>query len=243
MDFSLLYLMKIYLISLFYGNVTPLGLGFNVRIFYLRQKGKVSIEKCIANSLIDGTSGFITTIFLALIGSIILFDSYPGLLPIILFFFFFYVTLFVIFMKKNYELKLYKYLIKPLIPKKYKDRTGKSFEALYEDIPLLRHMIFPFIVEIALTIIASTQVYIIAQAFSIDVPYLMFVLITVISVVATGIIPISIAGLGIREGTFMFLLAPYGVAPQIAFVISLSGYFVKMLIPSIFGIFLSFREK
>jgi len=82
-----------------------------------------------------------------------------------------------------------------------------------------------------------------AQAFSIDIPYVTFVLISIISVIATAIIPLSVGGLGIREGTFMFILASYDVPLQTAFVISLSGYFVKMLFPSVVGLVLSFKEK
>jgi len=41
----------------------------------------------------------------------------------------------------------------------------------------------------------------------------------------------------------MFILASYDVPLQTAFVISLSGYFVKMLFPSVVGLVLSFKEK
>jgi len=244
MNFKFFYLMKIYLISLFYGNVTPLGIGWHIRIFYLRKKKKVSIEKCLTNSLINISTGLIASLFLALVGSIVFFKYIPGVLPIILLVFLFSLTAFFVFMKKSGGEKFISIFIRPLIPKKYRDRVDKSIESLYEDIPRFRDMIFPFFLEMIVAVLLGTQVYIIALAFSITIPFHMFILISILALIATAILPISIGGLGVREGAFMYMLyVIYGVEYNIAFVISLSGYFVKMLIPSILGAAFSFRKN
>ena len=94
-----------------------------------------------------------------------------------------------------------------------------------------------------ISFIYGIQVFVFAQVFSIDIPLITFILIVIISDVVTGIIPITIGGLGVREGAFMVILLSYNVAPEISFVVSLSGYFVKMLIPAIIGLILSFKEK
>ena len=76
------------------------------------------------------------------------------------------------------------------------------------------------------------------------IDYITFVLISIISVVATGILPISVGGLGVREGTFVVLMATIaGVSHEIAFVISLSGYLVKNLIPALIGMIISFKKE
>jgi len=90
---------------------------------------------------------------------------------------------------------------------------------------------------------AAIQVYIIAQAFLINITFYEFILISIISVVISNILPISIGGLGIREGAFVFLLSKFGVQSEIAFVISISGFFVKILIPGLIGLIISFRKK
>ena len=146
-------------------------------------------------------------IFLALIGSLILIDSVPGLFPVILIFFVLYITSLIVFIKKSGGSKIFKILIRPLIPKKYKERVDQSVESLYEDIPRFRDLLIPFLFEGTLWILTGTQVYIITQAFSIPIDYITLVLISIISVVATGILPISVGGLGVREGTFVFLMA------------------------------------
>ena len=125
MNFRFFYLMKIYLISLFYGNVTPLGIGWHIRIFYLRKKKKVTIEKCIANSLINISMGLIATLFLALIGSVVFFKYIPGFLPIILLVFLFYLIAFFVFLKRSGGKKFISIFIQPLIPKKYREIVDK----------------------------------------------------------------------------------------------------------------------
>jgi len=236
-------LVKIYLIGIFYGNLTPGALGLHIRIFYMIKKSKASIGKCLANSFIDVETALISGIFMGLIGTIILIDFYPGLLPIIILLFFLNVAVLVIFMKKSGGSKFFKIFLRPFIPKKYREGIDQSVESLYEDMPRLRDMIFPLFFDFIVWIILGTQVYIIAQGFSIDIPYLTFLTLHALSVVGYGILPISIGGLGVREGIFVFLLLPFGVEAEVAFVISLCGYLVKMLIPAILGMFFSFKEK
>ena len=243
MDFSYWYLTKIFLISVFYGNVTPGGIGWHIKIFYLRKKSNASIEKCLTNSLLDSATGFIVGLFLALIGTIVLIDRVPGLFPIILGFFIFEVILFVVLIKKHIGGRLFNIFIKFIIPKKYRERLDKSIESIYEDIPRVRDLFFPFLIEAAIWILTGVQTYIIAQAFSIDIPFFTIIFISIIASIVIGLLPISIGGLGVREGTFVVLLASYGVPKEIAVVISLSGFIVKMVIPGIAGAILSFGEK
>jgi uncharacterized protein (TIRG00374 family) len=244
MDFDLLYMTKIFLIGVFYGNVTPGGIGWHIRLFYIRKKIDAPLGKCIANSFLDLYSGFVVGLFLSLIGSIVLIEHIPGLFPIILVFFVFYLSAFAVMIKHTHGQKIFRFLIRPLIPRKYKESLGQSFESLYEDIPRLRDMAVPFFLEGVIWFIAGTQTYIIAQAFDIDIPFITFILIAIISVIATGILPISVGGLGVREGTFVYLLYEFGgVEPRIAVVVSLGGYLVKMVIPAIVGMILSFKDK
>jgi len=243
MDFSILYLTKIFLMTLFYGIVTPLAIGLHIRIHYLRKKGEYTLEKCLANSLIDNTTGFIVGIFLALIGSLILIDRAPSIFPPFLLFFVFYITAFIVLMKKKRGSRLFNILVRPFIPVKYKERMDKSVEMIYEDIPRIRDLFWPFVIEGMIWIVGAVQVYVIALGFSVNVPLHMFIFIAVLSVIATGMLPISIGGLGVREGMFVFLMSTFGVEPEVAFVISLGGFFVKTLIPGIFGLIISFGEK
>lgn len=244
MDFSLIYLMKIFLICIFYGSITPGAFGVHARIFYLKKESNSTTEKCLMNSLINIMIGFTSGLFLALIGSILLFHHFPSIFPIVLSFLILYLIGFFILLKKNISNKILKSFIRYFIPSKYKEFFNHSIDLLYEDIPKIKDLIIPFLLECLIWILVATQVYVISLAFSINVPYHIFILMVSISIVFTGIIPISVGGLGVREGVLIYLLSLYNVDYHIAFVISLSGYLVKSLIPSIIGIpLMSFRKK
>jgi uncharacterized protein (TIRG00374 family) len=236
-------LLKIYLIGLYYGLVTPLGIGWHVRSLYLKKRSKSSIEKCLANSMIDTSTQYLAQLVLAFFGSIILIEFFPGIFPLILIALALNLAVFSIFLKKSSGSKLVKIFIRPIIPKRYKGKFDKFLESIYEDIPRLRDLVFPLFIDFVLLILAATQTYIIALAFSVDVPYLIFVLITIVCVTISTLLPVTIGGLGIREGAFVVILSHYNVAPAVAVVISLSGFIVKIVVPSMIGLVLSFKEK
>jgi len=241
MFFKLSYFIKISIIGFFYCNVTPGGLGWHIRLFYLKNKSKATTEKCLTNSLLETTTSFLTGLFVSLIGSIILFERVPWLFPILFIFFIFYLTIFVVLLKKSRGSKLFKILIKPLIPKKYREITDRSVELLYEDIPRFRDMIVPFFINSLILILAGIQTYIISIPFNLNIPIMDFILISIISVIATGMLPISISGIGVREGVFVVMATSYGVSSDVAIVISLAGFIVKSLILSIVGFVLSIK--
>ncbi len=242
MNISLPDVIIIFLISLFYGSVTPGGVGYYIRIYYIKEKCKTTLEKCITNSLIDSATGFIGGLLLSLIGSLFLLQTNPGLLPTFLLAFIIYLTIFIFFMKKERGNKTVQYLIKPFIPDKFKTRIDQSLKSLYADIPSLTNIPQILVFEIVLWIIGAFQVWIIAQSFQISVPIHIFILMSIIAAMA-GSLPISIGGLGVREGTLVYLLASYGVTAEIAFVIALSGFLVKKLLPGLIGLPLSYIFK
>lgn len=242
MDFSLTYLMKINMISTFYGNVTPGGFGGYIRIFYLRKKSKASLEKCLVNMLLDLVTGSTSGFLIASIGAIFFMEALPGVFYVFFVYLIFNTTALVVFIKKRSGSKILKIFIRPLIPKRYKEKIDKTFESFYEDIPRLRDLILPYIIEFGIWLILALQVYIIAQPFSLGIPFHIFFLIHTISSAAIMILPITVGGLGIREGVFVVLLSTYGIAPEVAVVISLSGYIVKMIIPTSAGMIMSLKK-
>jgi len=243
MSFDLIFLMKIFFINKFFLNIIPGGFGRYVKIMYLKKKSNASIEKCITFSIIDYVTGIIIGLFLALIGLCVLIESSPEIFPLFLVFFILFIIFFIIFMRKSGGKSFYNIFLRSFIPDKYKIKVDKSVESLYEDIPKFKDMIFPFFIELIIWILVGVQVYIIAQSFSINIPFTMFILIHVISSVSAAILTVSIGGLGVREGVFVYLMLSFGVDKEIAFVISISGYIIKALIPSLVGIFFTLNKK
>ena len=244
-DLSFFYYLKITLVCMFYSLVTPGGLGWHIRIFYLQKKTKIPIEKCITNSLLDTVTGALVGLSFSFIGSIVLFNYFPGLFPIFSILLILNILAFVFFIKKRRGNKFFNILIKPIIPKKYREKFDQSIDSFYQDIPRIRDLIIPLLLEVFIWIIIATEVYIIGLPFSIDsfISYPLFIFVHTISIIAIGLLPISIGGFGIREGSFVILLLAFGVKQEVAFVISLAGVIVKLVIPSIVGMIIAFREN
>jgi uncharacterized protein (TIRG00374 family) len=225
---------------LFYGSITPGGIGYYIRIFYLQKKCKTTIEKSITNSLIDSTTGFIGGLLLSLLGSFLIIKQFPALFPSFLIAVLFYLTTFSFFLKKERSNKLVDLLIKPFIPQKYKTKLDQSLDSLYQDIPSLSKMPLVIVYELFIWVLGALQVWIIALSFSLNIPLHIFLLMSIISA-TVGALPITIGGLGVREGIFVVLLAAYGVPSETAFVIALTGFLVKKLLPGLLGLPLSFK--
>jgi uncharacterized protein (TIRG00374 family) len=242
MDLPLIFLMKIFLISLFYGGVTPGAIGLHLRIYYLKEKAQATLEKCVANSFIDSTLSFLSGLFLALVGSVLLASTLPELTLTIAAVFLLVLGLFIIFMTQRVAKRLFRVAIRLLVPRNFKELAGESLESLYEDIPRLRYMVVPFVLECIILLIAATQVYMLSLAFSLPISYGTFILLSVTSVVIGNALPITVGGLGVREGAFVVFLSQYGVPAETAFVLSLGGYLVKILLPGFVGWSLSLRK-
>jgi uncharacterized protein (TIRG00374 family) len=238
-EISIFNVAKLFLIGIFFGSLTPGGLGFHIRIYYLKKLIKTSFEKCIASSFIDGTIRILSGLFLSIFGSLLVISTYPEIFPVVLVFLIFYLTAFIFFMEKKRGGKLLNLIIKPLLPKKYKVNMSDSIDLLYEDLPRLRDTIIPFLLDIIIFFTAATQTYIIAIGLNIDIPIIEFLIISITSVVISSVIPITIGGLGVREGVFVLMISVYGISSDIAIVLSLAGFLVKIVIPGIIGFLFS----
>mgnify|MGYP001310513320 CR=1 FL=1 len=86
-----------------------------------------------------------------------------------------------------------------------------------------------------------TIAYIFSKAFNINIGFSAFLFVMPLVYIAT-VLPISLGGLGVREGTFAGLMSLYGVDVSTAIIISFLIYFVK-IISGIIGYFVYLREK
>jgi uncharacterized membrane protein YbhN (UPF0104 family) len=66
---------------------------------------------------------------------------------------------------------------------------------------------------------------------------------TVIYLWGSGIIPISISGLGVREGLAVYFLQWYGVNPAHAVATSLFLFFLNTIIPALIGVFFIYKKR
>lgn len=93
---------------------------------------------------------------------------------------------------------------------------------------------YPFAIHtIAVLLLAQlgdvTIAWLFASMFDLHLPFTAFVFIMPIVYVATAL-PISLGGLGVREGVFAWLMTLYGVDVNLAVLISLLMYLAKVLV-------------
>ncbi|HHH77754.1 MAG: hypothetical protein DRN33_04645 [Thermoplasmata archaeon] len=233
-DVDLPTLIKLNLIGLFYGTVTPLWLGDWIRIPYLREESNAPFGKCTSNIFIDQIMEFSSLFILAIAGSILLFGRFHSLFFILFSFFAVFVSVAIFLKDKRRGKKLFNVLYKIVVPKKFRPFMEDELNVFYDDMPPLKSLFVPLLIGISAYLLYFTQIYLIALSFSIDIPFTTFILVYPVASLI-GLIPITISGFGTREAALIRIFSIYGVPDSITVAISLSGYIITMIIPAVIG--------
>jgi uncharacterized protein (TIRG00374 family) len=236
------YSLKVYLIGVFYGSISPGFSGQLMRVPYLKERTKEPYGKLFINTIIETFVHSFSLYGMMIIGAVLVLGTLPELLPITISVFIVFCLLAVYFSKKEWGEKFFKILIKALIPKKLKPHLNAFVGSFYRDFPRFNRMILPYLLGIITWIIVFSQEYLILLGLGLKIPYVMFLLLFPIANVA-GFIPITFAGLGTRELTAIFLFTSmFPVAKEQILVLSLVGLVVTDLFLAVLGFFLSLTE-
>ncbi len=227
-------LIRINLIGLFYGTVTPLWVGDWIRMPYLREESTAPLGTCASNVIIDQLMEFAALFGLALAGSVILFPRHPLFFVAFVALLVTVVAVIIYFREKNRSMRLLRLVSRVLIPERYREPVFREFHAFYGRLPGLSSLVVPFTLGFLSYVLYFVQIYLVALSFNVGVPLADFVLVYPVAVLI-GLIPITISGFGTREGVLITLLGVYGVAQNVAVATSLSGYVVTLLIPALVG--------
>jgi hypothetical protein len=229
------YLLRLQMISLFYGAVTPGRLGSFVKIPYLCRKTKKPASECSSNVIIDRLFDFVVVALFAATGAVLLLRSFVG-------FFYFSLIVFIgllfsmmLFTNKKTSQFILKIVFRFLIPEKWKNKARISFSKFYATLPSMLKLIPAFIITIATWFVIYSQEYCVALAFSIKVPYFYFI--TTIAVVnLVGLIPITVSGIGTREAALLTLFSIYSLAPENIVGYSITQGIMSLIVYLIFGL-------
>jgi uncharacterized protein (TIRG00374 family) len=235
-------LLKIYMIGYFYSSITPGFLGHLMRIPYVKEKTGEPYGKLFVNIFIDTTVRTIAEYLIILIGALIIFGAFPEILII-------YIVLFTIigvilyyFIKKERGEKFFYNLVKYFIPKKLKVNLYNFIDTFYDDFPKLNQLIIPFILGIVVWILIFSQEYIVVYAMSVNIPYIYFLVIFPIANIA-GYLPITIAGLGMREFTSIMIFSTlFSVTKEEVLVFTLVGFVITDIFPGSLGFIFCLTE-
>ncbi len=237
-----LYMLKVNFIGILYGVITPMWLGDSIRVPLIQKRSKRSFGRCLANWLIDTALELFSLFILAITGIIVLtltLHRYEEFLIPILSIFLILIAVAMILAKKNHGKKLFNLISKFMVPKRYQSWMNRNVESFYEDMPRIRQLIIPFLVEITSYTTKFIQIYILAAGLGLRIPIFSFITIYPIASLI-GQLPVTVGGLGTREGALIGLFSIFGVTSEQIVAISLVGYIITMLAPAIVGVFLSF---
>ncbi|NQU17712.1 MAG: flippase-like domain-containing protein, partial [Candidatus Saganbacteria bacterium] len=118
-------------------------------------------------------------------------------------------------------------------------RIEKVIKNLYLSFNLYRDHLDVLLKSIGISlccnIMMASSIYLVARAVGMDVSVIYFFVIMPIVFMIT-IIPISMSGLGLQDGAYVFFLGQVGVEPTLAFSMSLLAHFVRYLTGLIGGV-------
>ena len=98
----------------------------------------------------------------------------------------------------------------------------------------LRSLIFMTVISIASQLLNVLVFFLLLKSIDLDVPFVSIGWIRSVVVLIT-MIPISISGMGLREGAFILLLGTFGVSDGSAFAYSLLVFAVTRIVPGLLG--------
>ena len=202
------YSIKNFFIGYFYGFITPGGLGAYTRALYLQEESSAPLPKCFSNIIIFNTVEFFSMFIPGAVGAIILSSIYPYLFGIILLILTIIILLFLFFFKTEYSRSIFKKIVRLRIFSGLRDRLEPSIDTFHEDIPGFKYVLFPFALSVTGWMLKYTLLFFVAKMFQINIPFIYFIsIMAVVDVIAS--IPISSYGLGIRDGSLLYLLTQF----------------------------------
>lgn len=236
-DESFFTLLKISMMSAFAGIALPSSQGADVvRMVMIEQKHHGEELKSTSSStvIMERLIGFVIWALLGLIFSCVM--NYPSKGKVVFIIALINVAIWsALFVLTNKS--CYAFIQKFLSHWKYLDRVGSFLDKTYYSMVSFpyRKVLFSTICLILLLQLCSIAiVYCVFLAFGVDLPFTQHLAFYPI-IGILSMIPVSISGLGLREGFFVSFYSLVGVTPEIAVTVSLVNYMIETLLVAILG--------
>lgn len=238
--------LKIFLIGFFYCSITPGYIGHLMRVPYLKEHTHQPYGKLFINTLIETITHSISLYILVSIGLTLVTDLIPETKNItIIWVLWITINTLVIyyFLNKDRGEKLLQDLIKFIVIEKLSKNLKRFIDTFYTDFPSIKKLIIPLLIGLVTWVIAFTQEYMFILAFSLDIPYIYFILLFPIANIV-GFIPVTFAGIGTREATAILIFTTLftDVSKEEILLVSLFGFLVVDVFTGLIGFILSLTE-
>ncbi len=236
-DITFMESLKIQLISLFYGFITPAKIGSLIKIAYLNKKTK-NIGRSISSVVIDRAFDMIAVLLFATIGGLVLASHISRIVEWMLPLLVLSVAAFLFLISKSKGEQIVMLIYKKVLPSHFHRKAKKGFDEFYKSIPKKRFLIIPFVLALINWMVIYLPNFIIAKSVGIEIDYFLFVLILSVSTII-GQIPITVSGLGTREASLVGMFALFGIESYKIMSMSILSLILVGVIPALVGFFLS----
>jgi len=234
--------LKILLIGSFYAIFTPGFLGHLIRVPYMKEKTGEPYGKLFVNVFIEVTLRTTVVILMMLAGSLLILGMFSQIFVYIILIVVIWLLLLLYFIKRERGERLFNSLIKYFLPNRLKDSSYKFVNTFYTDFPKIRRLIIPLVVGTFAIILVNFQIYLFVMALGINIPYLYFLLLTPIATIIS-FLPITVAGLGTRELTSVWLFSTLFAAPKEGIlVVTILGFLATDIFEGFLGFLVSLTE-
>ena len=234
-EVPLLYLAKSYLVGTFFNNFLPTRFGGDVVRIWDGSKYSQSILKSSAIVVVERATGLVVLFLFALLASLFRLDM-ASRIPVI------WVSLLVglggLFLAAFFLSPPAGRLIRRIPDRGFVARLKAKVLSFREIILAYRHRPALFRMALAWALLLQLNVilyyFLIGRAFNLRVGFLdYFIFIPIVLLIQT--IPVTIGGLGLREGAYIAVFLYYGVAAQMAVSFSLVADLAVGLLVGLIG--------
>jgi len=235
--------LETYLIGIAYGNLTPARLGDAVKIFDLKQKTGMKLEKALSIQIFDrviDTSFLVLSALGALLLAAFLFTGFQSRVFSLLIVF--GLLLVLLWLAYRLPANMLKPFYNALVPGKYKKIVRSAFYTFRDVTGAFRGSYHSYIV-IAMTVLGWMSLFIRPYIYGLAIgvtgvsPWV-FLLFTPI-IVLVEMLPISIMGVGTRESMMIFLYSFVSLMPETVVTISMFLLFLSILPQGIAGLIIA----
>ena len=235
-------LFSFYLVGLFFNNFLPTAVGGDVVRSFDLYKYSGRGKAAVVSVLIERFAGMTAQVFVALIAVLIGYSYFkePLIFWLVCGFSLSYLLFLVVFLNQRMMTWFIGFLSR-LGLTKVQHLLSETYELFMRYQSSRLAMIQAMVLSLSIVMVSVFTFYLLSISLHLSVPFGYFVLfLPIITIVS--MIPITLGGLGVREGIGVFLFSTIGVPPSDAFGLSLAWSLLLILISLLGGMIFAFRR-
>lgn len=239
---SIWQLLNINLIAGFWGLFLPSSLSIDILRGYYLVKNESSKGLSASSIIVDRVMGILSLLFVAIIGVLISGSLLSGInvKPYI----FLLTSIIIIFVFLIFREKTFLFVKKYLVLKKNKiyKKLLNLYNIVFDFKKYPKTLIESFLLSVTVQILRIVAIYYISEAYYLNIGIIYFFILVPITMI-TVMLPISVGGIGVREGSFIAFFSLVGLSFDDAILISLTITLKVVLFSLVGGILYLFHKS